>query len=55
MSKDKEESAGVGNAALFGEVKKKKGKITYFIMILPKIVLLKLKIFQKISRISGNF
>jgi len=27
MSKDKEESAGIGNAALFGEVKKKKGKI----------------------------
>ena len=27
MSKDKEESAGVGNAALFGEVKKKKGTI----------------------------
>ena len=32
MSKDKEESAGVGNAALFGEVKKKKGKITNFIL-----------------------
>jgi hypothetical protein len=46
MSKDKEESAGVGNAALFGELKKKKGKITYFIL---------LKFYQKLCLKLNSF